>query len=110
MSRGKRLDLAIGASFDDDWAIVEERENSTAPIKKPNEHALVFQKQKRRGKTVTLVGEFFIEKKEAQTLHKNLKASLACGGSYKDGWMEFQGEVQKRLKELLKAEGFCFKN
>ena len=110
MSRGKKLDLAIGAAFDDDWTIVEEKENSAAPIKKPNEHALVFQKQKRRGKTVTLVGEFFIEKKEAQSLLKKLKASLACGGSYKENWMEFQGEVSQPLKELLKKEGYRFKN
>ncbi len=110
MSRGKKLDLTIGASFDDEWAVIEENKSSAAPIKKPNEHTLVFQKQKRRGKTVTLVGEFFIEKKEAQSLLKKLKASLACGGSYKDGWMEFQGEVHERLKELLKAQGYRFKN
>ena len=110
MSRGKKLDLSIGAAFDDDWAIVEEKKSSASPIKKPNEHTLVFQKQKRRGKTVTLVGEFFIEKKEAQSLLKKLKASLACGGSYKDGWMELQGEVSQPLKELLKKEGYRFKN
>ena len=110
MSRGKKLDLAIGASFDDEWAVVDESKSTEKKIKTPNEHTLVFQKQKRRGKTVTLVGEFFTEKKEAQSLLKKLKAALACGGSYKDGWMELQGEVQERLKELLKNEGYRFKN
>ena len=110
MSRGKRLDLSIGASFDDDWALIEEKKSDNTPIKKPSEHALVLQKQKRRGKTVTLVGEFFIEKKEAQSLLKKLKAALACGGSYKDGWMELQGEVGERLRELLGSEGYRFKH
>ena len=109
MSRGKKLDLSIGASFDDDWAVVDDTKSPASEIKNPNEHILVLQKQKRRGKTVTLVGEFFIEKKEAQQLLKKLKASLACGGSYKDGWMELQGEVSQRLKDLLKKEGYRFK-
>ena len=110
MSRGRKLDLSIGASFDDDWAVVDDTQSPANEIKSPNEHALVLQKQKRRGKTVTLAGEFFIEKKEAQQLLKKLKASLACGGSYKDGWMELQGEVQERLKALLKEKGYRFKN
>ena len=110
MSRGRKLDLSIGASFDDNWAVIDDTKKSANEIKNPNEHTLVLQKQKRRGKTVTLVGEFFIEKKEAQQLLKKLKASLACGGSYKDGWMELQGEVQERLKALLKEKGYRFKN
>ena len=67
-------------------------------------------KEKRRGKTITLVGEFFLDKKEAQKLLKKLKASLACGGSFKDGFMEFQGEVKDKLKELFLKEDFRFKN
>ena len=110
MSRGKKLDLAIGAAFDDDWAVVDDTKKPANEIKTPNEHALVLQKQKRRGKRVTLAGEFFIEKKEAQQLLKKLKAALACGGIYKDGWMELQGEVSEPLKELLKKEGYRFKN
>ncbi len=110
MSRGKKLDLSIGASFDDDWAVIDDTKKPANEVKTPNEHTLVLQKQKRRGKTVTLAGEFFIEKKEAQKLLKKLKASLACGGSYKDGWIELQGEVADRLKKLLKKEGYCFKN
>jgi len=109
VSRGKKLDLAIGASFDDDWAVVEEKKTTAVTIKQPKEHTLVFKREKRRGKVVTLVGEFFLEKKEAQNVLKKLKASLACGGSFKDGWMEFQGEVQERLKPLLEKEGFRFK-
>ena len=109
MSRGKKLDLAIGAHFNDGWAVVEDKKASTTTIKQPKEHILVFKREKRRGKVVILVGEFFLEKKEAQKLLKKLKVSLACGGSYKDGWMEFQGEVQEKLRTLLEKESFRFK-
>jgi translation initiation factor 1 len=110
MSRGKKLDLSIGASFDDDWALVEEKSPASKTIKPPKQHTLVFKKEKRRGKTITLVGEFFLEKKEAQKLLKKLKSSLACGGSFKEGFMEFQGELQEKLKPLLLQEDFRFKN
>jgi len=110
VSRGKKLDLGIGASFDDDWAVIEESKPTSNTLKSPKQHTLVFKKEKRRGKTVTLVGEFFLEKQEAQKLLKKLKTSLACGGSFKDGWMEFQGEVREKLKELLQKENYKFKN
>jgi translation initiation factor 1 len=109
VSRGKKLDLAIGADFNDEWALVEETTTQQQKMKPPKQHTLVFKKEKRRGKTVTLVGEFFLEKKEAQKLLKKLKASLACGGSFKEGFMEFQGEVQEKLKPLLLKEEFRFK-
>jgi len=108
MSRGVRLDLAIGASFEDGWSVVEEEKKSTLELKEPKKHRLVFRREKRRGKVVTLVGEFFLEKKEAQKILKKLKTTLACGGSFKDGWMEFQGEVQEKLKTALRNEGFSF--
>jgi len=31
-------------------------------------------------------------------------------GNYKDGWMEFQGELQTSLKPLFQDEGFRFKH
>jgi len=108
--RGKKLDLAIGASFDDGWELVKEEKKTNQEIKEPSKHQLVFKREKRRGKIVTLVGELFLEKKDAQKLLKKLKSSLACGGSYKDGWMEFQGEVKERVKDALIKEGYCFKN
>ena len=109
MSRGVKLDLAIGASFEDGWSVVKEEKKSALELKEPAKHQLVFKREKRRGKVVTLVGEFFLEKKEAQKELKKLKSSLACGGSFKDGWMEFQGEVRERLKRALQEEGFSFK-
>ncbi len=111
MAKGKKLDLFIGASFDDEWAEIQSPRKSTVSqeILEPSKHFLVFKKEKRRGKTVTLVGEFHLPKTDTTATLKTLKKKLGCGGSYKNGWMEFQGELQEKLRELLKEEGFRFK-
>lgn len=112
MSRGKKLDIFIGASIDDDWREVQTpaKTKVSNKILEPQKHFLVFKKEKRRGKVVTLVGEFHITKDNANLILKNLKKRIGCGGSYKDNWMEFQGELQNKLRELLKVENFRFKN
>ena len=108
MSRGKKLDIFIGAEIEDGWAEVQtpRRTKISNEILAPNKHALYFQKEKRRGKVVTLVGEFHISKEEAASLLKSLKKRLGCGGAYKENFMEFQGEIKEKLRELLLKEGY----
>lgn len=112
MSRGKKLDIFIGADIDDGWAEVQTPRKSTLSneIIEPSKHFLLFKKEKRRGKTVTLVGEFHMPKEDTTATLKLLKKKLGCGGSFKDGWMEFQGELKDKLRELLISEGFRFKH
>jgi translation initiation factor 1 len=112
MARGKKLDLFIGADFDDGWAELQTPRKSTlsSEILEPKIHSLHFAKEKRRGKTVTLVGPFHLSKEDAARVLKNLKKKLGCGGSYKEHFMEFQGEPKEKLRELLVKEGFRFKN
>ena len=112
MSRGKKLDLFIGAEIENGWSEVQTPRKSiiSDEIIEPQKHFLVFAKEKRRGKTVTLVGEFHLSKEDAQKNLKLLKKKLGCGGSYKDGFMEFQGELKDKLRELLVIENFRFKN
>lgn len=112
MSRGKKLDIFIGPDIDDSWSLVQsERKTAISEeILEPSKHFLVFKKEKRRGKTVTLVGEFHLAQNEITETLKNLKKKLGCGGSVKDGWMEFQGELKIKLRELLVQDGFRFKN
>jgi len=112
MSRGKKLDLFIGAEFDDSWAQVQTPRKSKIidDIQEPAKHFLFFSREKRRGKTVTLVGEFFLSKEDATATLKILKKKLGCGGSYKDNFMEFQGELKEKLRPLLVDAGFRFKN
>ena len=111
MSRGKKLNLFIGANFNNEWQEVQtvKKTKSTSEILEPSKHFLVFKREKRRGKVVTLVGEFHLKKESANRVLKQMKKKLGCGGTYKEHWMEFQGEVQENLRELLTQEQFRFK-
>ncbi len=112
MSRGKKLDIFIGADIDDGWSAIQSTRKTkiASEILKPEKHFLHFAKEKRRGKTVTLVGVFQISSEDANTTLKMLKKKLGCGGKYKEGWMEFQGELQEKIRPLLVEFGFRFKN
>ena len=111
MSRGKKLDLFIGAEIDDGWTEVQSPRKTkiSNEILEPSKHFLLLKKEKRRGKTVTIIGEFQLPTNDATAILKTLKKKLGCGGKYKDGWMEFQGELKDKLRELLLTEGFKFR-
>lgn len=109
MSRGTKLSLDLGASWGDGWSMEEEKTSKTITILEPSAHKLVFQKEKRKGKPVTLVGPFSLEDAEAQKVLSTLKKSLACGGAYKDLWMEFQGDIAPKVREQLEKLAFRFK-
>ncbi|MDX9966470.1 MAG: translation initiation factor [Sulfuricurvum sp.] len=109
MSRGTKLSLDIGASWNEGWSLEEDRKTSAAEILTPPEHRLVFQREKRKGKIVTLVGPFSLAGDEAQKTLSTLKKSLACGGAYKEGWMEFQGDIAPQLRAQLEKLSYRFK-
>jgi len=110
VARGTKLDLSLGADWGEGWAQVEEvQRTDAAVILEPAKHQLVFKKEKRRGKPVTLVGPLHVSDNEAKAVLGRLKKQLGAGGTYKEGWMEFQGDAQQRIRELFEAEGFRFK-
>jgi len=111
MSRGKKLDIFIGADINDSWSEVQSPRKSKilGEDLEPAKHQLFFAKEKRRGKVVTLVGEFFMPKENTDKILKLLKKRLGCGGAYKDNMMEFQGDLKDKIRPLLIAENFRFK-
>lgn len=109
MSRGTKLSLDLGASWNEGWSMEEEKISNSLVLLDPSAHRLVFQKEKRKGKVVTLVGPFSLSEEEAQKTLSTLKKSLACGGAYKEGWMEFQGDISPKVREYLEKLGFKFK-
>ena len=112
MARGKLLNLEIGVDFKDEWNEVTTISSNliSDEIIDINKHFLIFQKVKRRGKVVTLVGEFHRPKDEMMKLLKSLKKSLGCGGSYKNSMIELQGDIKDDVKKLLLREKYKFKN
>lgn len=109
MSRGTKLSFDMSASWGEGWSIEEEKTAKAIEILEPSAHKLVFQKEKRKGKTVTLVGPFCLSEEDAQSTLSKMKKSLACGGAYKEYWMEFQGDISPKIRELLEKMGFRFK-
>lgn len=110
MSRGQKLDLFIGADIEAGWSEIQEAStHPDAEMLEPSKHRLVFKKEKRRGKTVTLVGPFQLGDADAKRVLAKVKKQLGSGGSYRAPWMEFQGECRDRLNVLLETEGFGFK-
>ena len=111
MARGVKLDIEFG-SFAEGWEADNKKksESKTRDILPPQKHDLVFKKEKRRGKPVTRVGEFFLAKDDEKALLKRIKKRLGSGGTFKEGWMEVQGDKEMALREILEGEGFRFRN
>jgi len=102
----------MGANFSDDWSSDNKKKPQkkiSVEIKEPQQHRLHFAKEKRRGKTVTIVKPFYLEKKALQALLKTLKTKMGTGGTVKENSLEFQGEVQENLKVQLEKLGYGFK-
>lgn len=110
MARGVKLDLDLGSEWGNDWGEVQSAAKpEKAELLTPEKHQLVFKKEKRRGKVVTLVGPLHVSSKDSETLVKTLKKKLGRGGTCKAEWMEFQGDIQSKVRELLEREGYRFK-
>ncbi|MDP1783919.1 MAG: translation initiation factor [Sulfuricurvum sp.] len=109
MSKGTKLSLDMGSGWNDGWSLEEDTKPRTLLIEEPSKHALVLQKEKRKGKIVSLVGPFCLSDDDAQKVLTTLKKRLACGGAYKEGWMEFQGDIGPKIRDALEAVSFRFK-
>ena len=102
---GAKLDGDIYDTSKED----KKRKSSQFELKPKNQHQLVFTYEKRNGKPVTLIGRLYVEENEKKELLKLLKKKLACGGAIKDEWIELQGNLKEKAKELLQKEGWKFK-
>ncbi len=103
----------MGTDFGDDWSSdnkVKAVKNISTDIKPPQKHQLHLAKEKRRGKVVTIVKPFHLDKITLQALLKTLKKKLGTGGTIKEGNLEFQGDVPVLLRKHLEGLGYRFKN
>jgi len=102
----------MGADFGDHWSSNNKDKPSkqtSIEIKEPTKHQLHFAKEKRRGKVVTIVKPFYLDKNDLQALVKLLKKRLGTGGTVKDNSLEFQGDIPQPVRMHLEALGYGFK-
>lgn len=102
----------MGADFDDEWSSDNKNKPSkkvSTEVKTPEKHQLHFAKEKRRGKVVTIVKPFYLDKEALQVLLKTLKKKLGTGGTVKEDSLEFQGDIPELLRKHLEALGYGFK-
>ncbi len=64
----------------------------------------VYTAVRRFRKSMTIIEG--LDKKSGKSISKQLKRKLACGGTFKKGRVELQGNHKARVKELLKEFGF----
>ena len=99
-------DLGEGWSSDNKQTT---KNDSTVETKTPQEHRLYLAKEKRRGKTVTIVKPFMLAKKELQALLKTLKKRLGTGGTIREDALEFQGDIPQQLQTALEEMQYRFR-
>lgn len=103
----------MGANFGDGWSS-DNKEKTTekvsGEIKAPQKHQLHLAKEKRRGKVVTIVKPFYLDKTTFQALLKTLKKKLGTGGTIKEESLEFQGDIADLVRSQLEALGYRFRS
>ena len=99
-------DLGEGWSADNKNTISNSKEIAS---KSPQEHRLYLSREKRRGKTVTIVHPFHLVKEELQRLLKILKKKLGTGGTIREDALEFQGDIPEQLRTSLEEMQYRFR-
>lgn len=64
----------------------------------------IYVTRRRFGKAVTVIEG--IDEKSGKEIVRKLKKSLACGGTFKNGNIELQGDHRARVKDLLIQSGY----
>lgn len=82
---------------------------SVVKVLEKEEKRIKVRLEKRRwGREVTIIEG--LENSELERTAKLLKSKLACGGTYKDGRIELQGDHRSRVEEILINMGYPKEN
>lgn len=76
-------------------------------IAKEMQKIKVFTEKKKFGKVYTVVDGIDDKNIDIKEVAKKLKNRLACGGTYKDGKIELQGNHMGSMREALIRAGFA---
>ena len=86
----------------------EDLEESIKSISEETQKLIVRTDKRSYGKIVTIIEG--IEPGIAKDTLKKLKSMLGCGGTYKDGRIELQGDHLEKIKKVLIQLGFKEEN
>lgn len=87
--------------------IVEMEAETMIPVS--SKPMLRVEKDKRKGKTATLITGYEDDCEEVRELAKSLKQRLAVGGSSRDGEILLQGDVREKVSVELRRLGYKVK-
>ena len=106
----------MGAELGEGWSSDNKERSAKSPLSpcpeilSPQQHRLYFSKEKRRGKTVTIVQPFCLERETFRSLLKTLKKKLGTGGTARGKSLEFQGDIPEPLRKELLSMKYRFKS
>ena len=75
-------------------------------IAKESQMIRIYLEKKKFNKYSTMIGGIDQKAIDIRDLAKKLKNKFACGGTYKDGKIELQGDHKHKVKEVLVQIGF----
>ncbi|MDD4516179.1 translation initiation factor [Massilibacteroides sp.] len=100
-----RLGVMYSTNPDFQYNTGEEEELETRPVEKQLLR-ISLDKRNRGGKMVTLITGFVGTSDDLTTLGKLLKVKCGVGGSAKDGEIIIQGDLRKKVLDILQKEGY----
>lgn len=87
-------------------APVEAAASEVAPEPKQTEPLRVCCEKRRGGKVATIIYGFTIPDAQIEVLASEMKRSLGCGGSVRDGEILVQGDHLDAVVAFLRSKGF----
>ncbi|MDG1914652.1 MAG: translation initiation factor [Crocinitomix sp.] len=101
----KRIDIVYSTNPNFGYDDGEEEEEETLEPNQQDLRVLVDRKQ-RKGKEVTLVTGFVGTDEDLKDLGKSIKQKCGVGGAVKNGEIMIQGNVVKKVLDILHKSGY----
>ncbi|MCD6402959.1 MAG: translation initiation factor [Candidatus Aenigmarchaeota archaeon] len=73
-------------------------------IEREEQRIKILTTKRRYGKTVTIIDG--LDETSGKDIMKQLKRKLGCGGTFKNGKVELQGDHKKKVKDFLLKMGY----